>query len=332
MAEKINSKRVLFPRKKQKKFLDTVINKISIEEMAKICDVSQRTIRDWRREKFLMDFSALRKICKKANISLPRGIKLKDKYWYIVKGCSIGGKAVWRKYGKIGGDLEHRKKKWREWWEKEGKYKCIITIPKKFKKPALSENLAEFIGIVLGDGCITKNQITITLHSKDDKEYGKFVVTLIEKLFDVPVGIYYCKGDLAVNFSISRSELVKFCCEELGLKKGNKIRQQVDIPVWVKKNKKFSIACVRGLFDTDGCVFNHHYKVNGKYYNYKKISFTSHSIPLLQSAFKILVGIGIKARVTKSGKDIRIDGQSDVKKYFELIGSNNPKYLKKYQN
>lgn len=333
MAEKINSKRVLFSKGKQKKFLDTVIGKISIKEVARICDISQRTIRDWRREKFLMDFSALRKICKKANISLPHSIKLKDKYWYAINGASAGGLAVFQKYGKIGGDSEYRKKKWYEWWEKKGKYKSgtFPNLPKPIKKPAFSKELAEFVGIMLGDGGISQYQTCITLHDKDDKKYSLFVIGLIKKLFSVPVTIFHRKSDSTIRILVSRTGLVNFCVQKIGLKMGNKIRQQVDIPIWIKKNKKFSITCIRGLFDTDGCVFNHHYSVNGKYYNYKKISFTSHSKPLLKSVFNILNNIGLRARITKNGKDVRIDSQKDVKNYFKIVGSHNPKYLKKYK-
>ncbi len=333
MVERFNSKRVVFSKNSQKNFIEKAEKKISIAKMAEICGISERTIRDWRREKFLMDFNALQKICKKSRTSIPLGIKLKDKYWYGLKGASLGGKATWKKYGRIGNDA-YRKKKWREWWEKEGKYKQnnIFNVPEPIKKPKFSKELAEFVGIILGDGGISKYQVVITLHSKDDKKYSQFVLGLIKKLFGVIAGVYNKKNNLAINLVVSRKELVRFCAEKLKLKQGNKVKQQFDIPVWIKNNKHFSIACLRGLFDTDGCIFNHRYKSNGRYYNYKKISFTSHSIPLLQSVFKILNRIKIKSRITKSGKDVRIDSQNDVKKYFKIVNSHNPKYLKKYQN
>lgn len=332
MAEKIILKRVVFRKGKQKSFFGRIMEKISIDETAKICKLSKRTIRDWRREKFLMDFSALCKICKKINIPLPSGIKLKDKYWYVMKGCSAGGKAVWKKYGRIGNNPAYRKKKWREWWEREGKYKPIpfFNLPKPIKRPVFSKDLAEFIGIVLGDGGITKYQIVITLHSKDDKEYSKFVIALIKKLFNVPVGIHYDKNSSSFDLIVSRSELVHLCIKKLGLKIGNKIKQQVDIPFWIKQNKQYAIACLRGLMDTDGCVFVHRYKVNGKWYNYKKLSFTSHSEPLRQSVFAIFKENGFYPRLAPRN-DVRLDRIKDVQRYFRFLGSHNQKYLKKYK-
>ena len=332
IVELINKMRVLFKKGKQKKFLDKILSKISINEAAEVCSLSERTIRDWRREKFLPQDRALRKLCQKTGISFPSNIELKDDYWYTVNGSSAGGFAVYKKYGRIGGDPEYRKKKWYEWWEQKGKYKHhpIINTALSIKKPRKSEQLAEFIGIVMGDGGITKRQITITLHSKDDKEYGKFVVALIKKLFDVPVGTYYYKVYHAINFIISRSELVKFCTEELGLKIGNKVKQQIDIPDWIKRNKQYAIACVRGLVDTDGSVFTHRYKVNGKWYKYKKLAFTSYSEPLRQSVFNILKENGLNPRLAQK-RDVRLDSIKDMQTYFQLIGFHNSKHLKRYK-
>ena len=94
MAESFNSKRVVFQKGKQNIFLDSVIDKISIRKTAEICNLSERTIRDWRREKFLMDFYSLQKICRKLNISLPSKIKLKNKYWYTKKRAIVVFKTV----------------------------------------------------------------------------------------------------------------------------------------------------------------------------------------------------------------------------------------------
>ena len=117
---------------------------------------------------------------------------------------------------------------------------------------------------------------------------------------------------------------------EMGFKKSDKIKQQVDIPDWIKRNKKYKIACVRGLIDTDGCIFTHCYKVNGKWYSYKKIAFRSFSKPLIFSVFKILNDCGINSRMAQEN-DLRIDSTADVKRYFELIGSHNQKHLKRYK-
>jgi hypothetical protein len=325
--------RALFAKGKQREFIKKILAKISVKEAAKICKISERTIRDWRREKFLADLKSLKILCRKVKFRIPENIKLKDDYWYTANGSSAGGLAVFKKYGRIGGDPEYRKKKWYEWWEKKGKYSRhpIINVAFPINRPRKSKDLAEFVGIALGDGGITQRQVTISLCSNDERQYSKFVTKLIKKLFDVPVSIYYDKKYLVVDLVVSRSELVRFCIEKLGLKRGNKIRQQVDIPDWIKRNKLYLTACTRGLIDTDGCVFTHRYKSKGKWYSYKKLCFTSYSEPLRQSVFYILKNIGLNPRLAQR-RDVRIDSIEDMQKYFQLVGSHNSKLLKRYEN
>lgn len=324
--------RVFFLKGRQSKFINAILIRISVKQAAQLCGFSERTIRDWRRGKFLVDLKALRKLCKKTGILFPSNIKLKKDYWYVAHGSSAGGLAVYKKYGRIGGDPEYRKKKWYEWWNREGRHRqhSIPKICLPVKKPSKSENLAEFVGIVMGDGSITKKQIIITLHYKDDKRYSKFVVSLIKKLFNVHVGRYSYIKSSVIKVIISRRELIHFCVERLGLKQGNKVKQQIDIPDWVKRNKHYAISCVRGLIDTDGSVFTHHYKVNGKWYSYKKLSFTSYSKPLRQSVFNILRENGLNPRLAGE-KDVRIESKKDMSRYFRVFGFNNPKHLRRYK-
>ena len=101
--------------------------------------------------------------------------------------------------------------------------------------------------------------------------------------------------------------------------------------IWIKRNKKFQIACVRGLIDTDGSVIIHKYGVNGKLYNYKKLQFTSLSRPLLLSVYKILKDLEVNPRLARQ-KEVWIDSKMSVKKYFDIVGSHNLKHLNRYRN
>lgn len=334
MAKSFKSKRAIFPKNKQKKFILNAKKRLNLtwNQIAKMLNISTRNLTDWKNEKIYISFDAVKIICKIIKISIPKNIEIRKPFWYANKGAKIGGIAVYQKYGIIGGNPEYRKKKWRKWWEQEGKFKKHIIVNKTLpiKKPRKSRALAEFVGIVLGDGGISKYQLTITLNFKDDKNYIKFVVKLIKKLFSVNPSIYREEKKSIDNIVVSRIKLVKFCVEKLGLKIGNKIKQQIDIPNWIKRNKKFQIACIRGLVDTDGSIFTHNYKVNGKIYSYKKIDFSSSSYPLLNSVYLILKKLGLKPRITRDNKKIRLENIKDVKKYFLIVGSHNQKHLKRY--
>lgn len=326
--------RIVLEKNKQREFIEAVLDKISVKEASKLCGLSERTVRDWRRGKFTIDLATAKKLCKKTGISLPKEAEIKDDYWYTFLGAHKGAMACLKKYGRVGGDAEKHKQKWREWWEREGKYKNFdkgIFARKSFNKPIFSEELAEFIGIMLGDGGISKNQIKITFNAKDI-EYLNFTGELISRLFDIPFGVCKRKNCLAFDVVISRVALVDFLTNEVGLKVGNKVQQQVDIPSWIKENKKFLLACVRGLVDTDGSVFKHSYKVNNKIYHYKKLAFSNQSKPLITAVCQFFKDSGFSPRVTSDKKDVRLDSIGDMKHYFEIVGSHNPRYLNNYRS
>lgn len=315
-------------RREQKKWLESL--PLSISEVAKACSRSERTIRDWRAEKFLMDYECLVKLCEITGATPPKVEKL-YRYAHTSKAGKKGGQALIAKYGRVPIGEERRKEQWQKWWKQTGKNldRPILTSV-SIRRPSYSANLAEFVGVMLGDGGISDNQVVVTLHSTDDAAYGRFVTALITKLFEVPVSVIKRKNNNANNYVVSRVELVRFCTNKLKLVKGNKVRQQADVPGWIKKNKKFRIDCLRGLVDTDGCVFYHTYTSQGKRYSYKKISFTNRSFPLLRSVHQILASLGIKSRI--SGSDVRLDSRDAVERYMKTVGTHNPKHLKRYFN
>ncbi len=195
--------------------------------------------------------------------------------------------------------------------------------------PALSEQLAEFCGIMLGDGGISKYQIHVTLHRNEASEYGKYVSGLIEDLFKVRPAVYFRKESEGIDITLSRIAVVEFLTQQCGLVQGSKTAQAAGIPSWILANQRYRLACMRGLFDTDGSVFNHIYISKGKTYRYKKLGFTNVSNPILYSAHEILSSEGINNRFG-SRHDLRIESSISVRKYFERFGSNNPKHLMRY--
>lgn len=325
--------RVRFPRGTQREFIANAIARCGgVITLAEQLNLSTRTIRDWRREKFLMPYEAAREISKQYDISLPTNLVIEDEFWYVSKGAQKGGLASYAKQGGHIGDPLVRQQKWQEWWERTGKLNSHFPFHNlPFNKPEKSEKLAEFIGLMMGDGGMTERQFTITLHHIDDLEYCKFVAKTIEELFGVIPSVRH-RPKFSVNvIVVSRSEMIKYL-HELGLPIGNKVKQRFDIPPWIKENREYMIACIRGLVDTDGSVFTHRYRVNGKMYSYKKICFSSSSPPLIKTVHDFLTSEGFYARISRSGVHIRIESIAGVKRYMDIIGPHNPKHLKRYLN
>lgn len=329
MAESFKSMRVIFPKRQQQAFLLATKSSLDLtdKQIVDFLHVSQRTLTDWKRERFSISLVAARKLSRKAKISIPDNVVVKPAFWSVKKAAKLGAKATIKKYGKICNDEAKRKKGWENWWQTKGRFiKRSVNQPKTVHLPKKSAKLAEFIGIMIGDGGITDYQITITLNKITDKQYTDFVHKLIRRLFRINASRNYRQS--VVNLQISRKNLVKLLIK-LGLKKGNKIKQEVDIPLWVKKKPNYCLACVRGLIDTDGSFYLHKYKSKGKAYIYQKIDFTSRSEELIKSVKEILRSFGLNPKIDCRG-DIRLYSVKDVKRYFQVVGSNNPKHIQKF--
>lgn len=331
MAESFKKKRIVLPKGRQRVFLNRILERVSLKKAADLCGVSQRTIRDWRREKFLMDANAVKVLCRKTHIPFPQKTKLLDQYWYTSKGAKRGWEVVYKRYGRVPVDEEYRKKKWFEWWEREGQFRTnLITTQRPIKAPRFSAEVAEFVGIMMGDGGISSNQIVITLHKHDDKEYSLFVKRLIEDLFSVPVSVYNRQYEQAVSLVVSRKALVVFCNERLGLKIGNKIKQNLDVPQWITKNAKFKRSCLRGLVDTDGSLFWERHYTPKKIYSYPRLNFTSVSPLLVRSVFDLLKECGFAPKFRRE-KSVQLEHKKEIARYFQIVGTHNPKHLKRYK-
>ena len=330
----VNSNLAIFPISEQRAFIERVIKSSgkNCNQLADIIGISGRTVRDWRREKFKMSFLAVKKFSKLAGVSFPKNIRVQKRYSHASMAGKLGGLAIVKKFRVVGGDQEKRKIAWRRWWLTKGRLQNHPLLYKRqsIQYPKPSIYLAEFFGILMGDGGISARQVIVTLDSETDKDFAQYVSCLWEKLFGVIPHIRKIKNARAINLVVSRTDLVEFC-HKLGLPIGNKILQGLDIPIWIKQNRSYSRFCLRGLIDTDGSIFTHAYRVAGKQYTYKKLDFCSLSKPLLKSAYEIFNANGMRPYVSQ-GKKLRLDNQNDVKRYFEVIGTSNAKHLRRYKN
>lgn len=186
-----------------------------------------------------------------------------------------------------------------------------ITIPKVY-----SPELAELIGILLGDGHITPTQITVTLGKKD--EYADYVADLIYKIFKAKPKNTVLKSGHRLIY-IGSTAIVRWLMS-MGLAQ-NKIKNQVDVPRWIFQKKNFRRRALRGLFDTDGSV----YKL--KFGN--QISFTNYSKPLIRSVREMLIGLKFHPSKIKS-KKLYLTRKDDLRRFYKEIGFKNQKHGKRF--
>ena len=294
--------RVIFPNGQQRIYLEKIIKESSstIQKIASICDVSERTIRDWRREKFTLSESALIKLQEYFPVDIPPSVEKIPDFLYLVKNAHLGALRRLELYGPPG-TLEGRKKGGKISQLNRKLHPELYPNIKKirdFKFPEKSAELAEFIGIILGDGGISTYQLRITLNEKEESRYIEFVSDLIYKLFGKIPYHYGHKDEIISNVTLGGVALIEFL-NSLGLKNGSKVRHQIGVPEWIYNNENYARACLRGLIDTDGGVFYHHHIVqNIKCFNIG-LCFGNHSQPLLDFVYTSLLALGFNPKKKK---------------------------------
>lgn len=178
--------------------------------------------------------------------------------------------------------------------------------------PRYNEQLSEFIGILLGDGNITKTQVVVTLGLKES--FHNYVASLISTLFQINPKVLFRKNNyIEVYFgSISTVRWLK----KMGLAH-NKVKAQVSIPRWCFRTKALQRACLRGLFDTDGSIY--------KLRSGVQMSLTNKSQPLLKDAKSMLEYLGYSPSRISANK-IYLTKKADIQGYIDEIGFKNPKH------
>ncbi len=201
---------------------------------------------------------------------------------------------------------------------------------KKVVLPKYSESLAEFFGIMMGDGGINNEwQATITVNSIADAAYAGYISVLCKKLFDIYPVLRKRKEKNALVISLASTSIVDFLVKN-GLPRGNKLKNGLSIPRWILQKPSFQKACVRGLIDTDGCIYTHTHRVKGKEYKNIGLTFTSYDPNLIFQVADIFEKFGIMPHITKRGRDIYLYQAESVLKFLMVFGTSNDRIRSVY--
>jgi len=173
--------------------------------------------------------------------------------------------------------------------------------------------------------CVTWIDATVSLNLWPEGEYAKFVLSLIESLFNISVTLHAETLKSTYTIRISSVNVVKFL-NEIGLVIGNKVEQQMGVPDWIFEDEESMRSCVRGLMDTDGSVYLHRYKSGGIDYSYVKLTFSNHSRTLLNDMVTMLRALAFSP-VTDGETKVTLNRQEEVIRYYDEIGTHNSHHL-----
>lgn len=181
--------------------------------------------------------------------------------------------------------------------------------------PKYSGELAELIGITLGDGNIYKfrrcQRLTISCNSSY-ADYTKHVSDL--------VGIVFKKEPSVLKRSKANCSDVRLYMQDidkaLGLPAGNKIKNSVEIPEWIFDKKPYLIKCLKGLFETDG-----HYGLSRKFY-VEYMQFCNESGSLRFSVFRALKFLGYSPQL--GNNYVRLARKEEVRRFIREMEFERP--------
>lgn len=197
----------------------------------------------------------------------------------------------------------------------------------------MDEQLAEILGIMLGDGCLyedKKNKFhTIICFHLEEILYSDYVINLFSNYFDYSFSKTFLKNEILVR---NVSKYVGLSLIDSGLIPGNKIKNKLDVPKLIFSKKEFMISFIRGLFDTDGCIYN-------KYGDYLQIQFKLGSNGIILSTYKLLILLGfhptkIQLENLKKGTvawKFYLSRQQEIHDFFRIIKPANQKHQLRYK-
>jgi len=201
----------------------------------------------------------------------------------------------------------------------------ISNLPVKITRPKISTELAEFLGILAGDGYISSKkpyEVSVTCHKVLDREFiANNVKILFQELFKLNSKILENKKNNGIKAKVYSKELIIYLNKEFGQPLGKK-KGRLKIPSQIKNNNNLLKSYIRGLFDTDGSFY-------GRRNNEPVIEIISKDKRYAQEVHKELNRLNFRANL--NGKNISIYRKEQIDKFFNDIKPNNKKHLLKYE-
>lgn len=193
---------------------------------------------------------------------------------------------------------------WQERMKKEGKIKSEYPPLKR------DGNLAELVGVVLGDGYIGKFPRAEVLRIVGDYNKYGFIdrsAWLVEKVFEKKPAIAKIKNSNGVTITIYQKHISK----RLDIKSGAQGNRKISVPRWILKDRKFTIRYLRGLYEAEGS-----FSVHKPTYTYKFI-FTNANESMLNNVERLVKRLGFHPH--RSYRKIQISRKEEVYKLKELL-------------
>lgn len=320
--------RVTFSNGFQRELFSTILRNrgMTLKKLACVLDVSHWTLKHWKLGTHSIPNVVFIKVCSmfpEARIFVEKNPpEIKSANW----GPRKGGVTTAHRLGSE--ELAQKMAYVRSFIRNRPRSRPLV------KQPDLNApDFWEFFGAMLGDGCLSKYHVNdrrgarycmlITGNSKFDGEYFEYLKSLVDRLFGLNPSIIKEKRANVLRFVIqSRAafEVLESVGYPVGRKTDLSLPDQVLSLSWELKK-----VVIRGLFDTDGCIFAR--KDEG--YRYPYIMITSAHDKLQRQLVGILRERSYPAYI--HGDDVLVRGAANLRRWMSDISSSNPKIVKRYE-
>lgn len=182
--------------------------------------------------------------------------------------------------------------------------------PKEYFACKHNGDLAELLGVVLGDGYIGQHERTQVLRIVSNSNNQGFIERysqLVDKVFAKTPSVISRKTSQCVNITIYQ----KGIAERLHLQTGAKTHRIFILPEWIAVSRAYKIRFLRGLYETDGCLAHHE-----KTYTHKFI-FSNVNQSLLDLVFVLLCELGFHP--TKTKINVQLSRKEEVVQASRLL-------------
>lgn len=250
-------------------------------------------------------------------------VSIMQENWGAVKG----GFATLRKHPEI---LAKGRKALRK--------RASIKYDFDLNKP-LNDEIAEIVGAFIGDGFTNKYWIKREQRFKyqtsfsgdyrfDFEYYEKVIIPFIKRNLNenMKAQVKRIKQSNGMQIDFHSKRLFEFLTSRLKLPAGLKF-DKVLIPEEIRTSEKLVKKCLRGIFDTDGCLFFDKRKAYKE--PYIRISLKLTNPPIIEQIFSELQNLNVSCKKLNTRKEIQIMGKKNVLKFIKTIGFSNPRHLKK---
>lgn len=188
----------------------------------------------------------------------------------------------------------------------------IILVPGEFGKDSCGEDLAQIIGLGIGDGCISNNVFTLTM-GHDEENIVELAAQTINSLKQTnhDIDSQTRHTDTGYRVSTSVHNVIDLLQTYAILDLGSERKQFTDRVFTL--NKSCQKAILQGLFTADGTVAN--YSDKSQY-----VALDSTSQVLLEQVQTLLLNFGIISKLYKNRRAGRTaamlpDGKGGLKQY-----------------